>query len=97
MKNLTEQIQTEVRIATARAIDEAASLLTKRINEMADKAVQKITENAEEITEKVKTTEQEIARLKDDIHFERGFRKFFFWVTPIMLLIQTVAIIILAI
>ena len=97
LKNLTEQIQTEVRIATARAIDEAASLLTKRINEMADKAVQKITENAEEITEKVKTTEQEIARLKDDIHFERGFRKFFFWVTPIMLLIQTVAIIILAI
>ncbi len=97
LQNLTEQIQTEVRIATARAIDEAASLLTKRINEMADKAVQKITENAEEITEKVKTTEQEIDRLKDDIHFERGFRKFFFWVTPIMLLIQTVAIIILAI
>ena len=97
LQNLTEQIQTEVRIATARAIDEAASLLTKRINEMADKAVQKITENAEEITEKVKTTEQEIDRLKYDIHFERGFRKLFFWLTPIMLLIQTVAIIILAI
>ena len=101
MQNLTEQIQTEVRIATARAIDEAASLLTKRINEMADKAVQKIIEKlnarAAAITEKVKAADQEIVHVKDDIHFERGFRKFFFWVTPIMLLIQTVAIIILAI
>ena len=97
LQSLTEQIQAEVRTATVKATDEAASLLTRRINDAADKAVQKITENAEEITEKVKATEQEIARVKDDIHYERGFRKFFFWATPIMLLIQTVAIIILAI
>ena len=97
LKNLTAQIQTEVRTATAKATDEAAKVLTKRINDMADDTIEKVNARAAAITEKVKAAEQEIASVKDDIHFERGFRKFFFWATPIMLLIQTVAIIILAI
>ncbi len=90
LQSLTEQIQTEVRTATARATDEASVKFNKRIDEAADEATQKITENAKEITEKVKATEQEIARVKDEIHYERGFRKFFFWATPILLLAQTV-------
>ena len=97
MKNLTEQIQTEVNTATAKATDDAAKVLTKRINDMADGAIEKVNASTAAITEKVKAAEQEIVHVKDDIHYERGFRKFFFWATPIMLLIQTVAIIILAI
>lgn len=90
MQNLTEQIQTEVGTATAKATDEAVSVFTQRINDVADKATQKIADNAKDITDKVKETEQEVVRVKDEIHFERGFRKFFFWVTPILLLAQTV-------
>ncbi len=97
LKNLTEQIQTEVRTATAKATDEAAKVLTKRINDMTNDTIEKVNARAAAITEKVKAAEQEIVHVKDDIHYERGFRKFFFWATPIMLLIQTVAIIILAI
>lgn len=97
LKNLTEQIQAEVSTATAKATDEAASVLTKRINNMADGAIEKVNTSTAAIIEKATAAEQEIARVKDDIHYERGFRKFFFWVTPITLLIQTVAIIILAI
>lgn len=97
LKNLTEQIQTEVSTATAKATDDATKVLIKRINDMANGAIEKVNESTAAITEKVKTAEQEIERVKDDIHFERGFRKFFFWATPIMLLIQAVAIIILAI
>ena len=97
MQNLTEQIQTEVRTATAKATDEAAKVLTKRINDMTNDTIEKVNARAAAITEKVKAAEQEIVHVKDDIHYERGFRKFFFWATPIMLLIQTVAIIILAI
>ena len=97
LKDLTAQIQTEVTIATAKVTDEAAKVLTKRINDMADGAIEKVNASTTAITEKVKAAEQEIDNVKDDIHFERGFRKFFFWATPIMLLIQTVAIIILAI
>ena len=90
LQNLTEQIQTEVRTATAKVTDEAASLLTRRIDNAADKVVQKITENAEESTEKVKAVSKEIDQVKDDIHYERGFRKFFFWATPILLFAQTI-------
>ena len=89
MQNLTEQIQAEVRTATAKATDEAAKVLTKRINDMADGAIEKVNGSAAAITEKVKAAEQEIDRVKDDIHYERGFHKFFFWATPILLLAQT--------
>ncbi len=58
---------------------------------MADDTIEKVNASTAAITEKVKTAEQEIARVKDDIHYERGFRKFFFWVTPVLLLAQTVA------
>ncbi len=90
LQNLTEQIQTEVRTATARATDEAAKVLTKQINDMADDTIEKVNASTTATTEKVKAAEQEIAHVKDDIHYERGFRKFFFWVTPILLFAQTV-------
>lgn len=90
LKDLTAQIQTEVRTATAKATDEVAKVLTKRINDMADDAIKKVNASTASITEKVKATEQEITNVKDDIHFERGFRKFLFWATPILLLAQTV-------
>jgi len=64
--------------------------LNKRINEAADKAIRKIDEETEEISQKVKATEREIDRAKEEIHFERGLRKFFFWTTPVLLLAQTI-------
>lgn len=93
IRQITEvatQIQAEVSIATARMTDEASVRFNKRINEAADKAIAKIDEQADEITKKVKAASKEIDGMKDDIHFERGFRKFFFWVMPILLLAQTV-------
>jgi len=90
------QIQAEVSTATARATDEAAKLLNRRINEAADKAIQRIDEETQQLTQKVKAAEKEIDCVKDDIHFERGFRKFFFWATPVLLLVQTVIVIVSA-
>lgn len=90
LKELSTQIQAEVSIATARATDEAEKVLTERINEMADDVIQKVNASTAVITEKVKTAEQELSRVKEDIHYERGFRKFMFWATPVMLFVQTV-------
>ena len=90
LKELTTQIQAEVSTATARVVDEAAKVLNKRINEMADNVVCKINENTEAITKKVKSAEQEISRVKDDIHYERGFHKFMFWAMPVMLFVQMI-------
>ena len=44
LQNLTEQIQTEVGTAMAKATDEAVSVFTQRINDVADKATQKIAD-----------------------------------------------------
>lgn len=90
LKELSTQIQAEVSIATARATDEAEKVLTERINEMADDVIQKVNASTAVITEKVKTAEQELSRVKEDIHYERGFRKFMFWATPVMLFVQIV-------
>jgi len=57
---------------------------------MADDVIQKVNASTAVITEKVKTAEQELSRVKEDIHYERGFRKFMFWATPVMLFVQTV-------
>ena len=93
IRQITEvatQIQTEVSIATARTTDEASAKFNKRINEAADKAIAKIDELANEITKKAKDASKEIDGAKDDIHFERSFRKFFFWATPILLVAQAI-------
>ncbi len=90
MKNLSTQIQAEVSTATAKATDKAADLLTDRINEMADGVIQRIDENTDLLTKKVKAAKQEISRIKDEIRYERGFRKFMFWATPVLLLIQSI-------
>ena len=93
IRKITEvatQIQAEISIATARATDEASAKFIKRINEAAGKAIATIDEQADEITKRVKAVSKEVDGIKDDIRFERGFRKFFFWATPILLLAQTV-------
>lgn len=90
LKNLSTQIQAEVSTATAKATDKAADLLTDRINEMADGVIQRIDENTDLLTKKVKAAKQEISRIKDEIRYERGFRKFMFWATPVLLLIQSI-------
>ena len=93
IRQITEvamQIQTEVSIATARTTDEASLKFNKRINEAADRAIAKIDELTAETTNKVKSVSKEIDGVKNEIYYERGFSKFFFWATPILLLAQTV-------
>lgn len=93
IRQITEvatQIQAEITIATAKATDEASIRFNKRINEAAEKAIVKIDELTAETTKKVKAVCKEVDGIKDEIHFERGFRKFFFWATPVLLFAQTV-------
>ena len=93
IRQITEvalQIQTEVSIAMARTTDEASIKFNKKINEAADKAIAKMDELTAETANKVKAVCTEIDGIKKDISYERGFRKFFFWATPILLLVQTV-------
>ena len=74
----------------AKATDEAGELLKERVTEAADSAAETLDEYAKSMKKKVEALEKEVERAKDDIRFEHGFRKFFFWVTPVLMLAQCV-------
>ena len=83
-------IEYQVNTATEKATDSATKTLNERVNKAADSAVKRMDEQANSLTQKVKEAEKEIEKAKDEIAFESGFRKFFFWATPVLLLVQSV-------
>ena len=88
-------IEHQVSTATERATDSATKTLNERVNKAADDAVFKMNQQAQSLTQKVRETEKEIEKAKDEIRFESGFRKFFFWATPVLVLAQAVVSVLL--
>ncbi len=100
---LVRSLQENNRSVTSRleiAIDRQAALKTETVQEMQrtsakviefgiERFAEKVDEATADVKTKLKETEKEISELKEQIHFERGFRKFLFWTTPLMLLAQT--------
>lgn len=80
----------------AKATESVCKNLEIRINQVADIAVIKMEERTKEIEKKLRATEQEIDKVKKQIYYESGFRKFFFWATPVLLLAQTVMLILMS-
>lgn len=74
----------------AKATDEAGELLKERVTEAADSAAFTIDEHSKALTKKVEELQKEVQKAREDIRLERGFRKFFFWVTPVLMLAQCV-------
>ena len=83
-------IEHQVNTATERATDSATKTLNERVNKAADDAVFKMNQQAQSLTQKVRETEKEIEKAKDEIAFESGFRRLFFWATPVLLIAQTI-------
>ena len=81
-------IESQVNTATEKATDAATKTLNERVNKAADNAVKKMDEQAKSLSQKVEEVEREVEKAKDEIRHESGFRKFFFWATPILLLAQ---------
>ena len=73
-----------------KATDEAGELLKERVTEAADSVAFTIDEHSKALTKKVEALEKEVNKAREDIRLERGFRKFFFWLTPALLLLQSV-------
>lgn len=93
LQRITEtvtKIQEIVNTTMAKATDEAGELLKERVSEAADSAAKTLDEHAKEMKKKVEALEKEVYKVKEDIRLERGFRKFFFWVTPVLLLAQAI-------
>ena len=104
-KRLGESVQTAVR--EMRGITQAERQFKKEVsqtikseialsvNEAKCYALQQVDETLTEVREQLKSTAKEIERERSDMKLERGFRKFMFWATPILLLAQTFAILFL--
>ena len=98
LQRITEtvtKIQEIVNTTMAKATDEATELLKERIALAADDASEVIDAHAKELTKKVQSLEKEVDKAKEEIYYERGFRKFFFWLTPVLLLAQGIMTVIL--
>ena len=93
LQRITEtvtKIQEMVNTTMAKATDEAGELLKERVTEAADDAAFIIDEHSKVLTKKVEELQKEVNKAREDIRLERGFRKFFFWLTPALLLLQSV-------
>ena len=93
LQRITEtvtKIQEIVNTTMAKATDEAGELLKERVTEAADDAAFIIDEHSKVLTKKVEELQKEVNKAREDIRLERGFRKFFFWLTPALLLLQSV-------
>ena len=91
LQRITEkvtEIQNLLTVTMAKAADESAASLKERIAFAADDAAEVIDAHAKELTKKVKSLEKEVDKAKQEIYYERGFRKFFFWLTPVLLIAQ---------
>ena len=93
LQRITEtvtKIQEIVNTTMAKATDEAGELLKEGVTEAADDAAFIIDEHSKALTKKVEELQKEVNKAREDIRLERGFRKFFFWLTPALLLLQSV-------
>ena len=62
--------------------------MTTSVNEVKSYAIKAVDESVSEVKEELKETANEIKKQRKEMQVEGGFRKFFFWATPILLLAQ---------
>ena len=82
----TERLNENIAMQVRKAVSTSANELKAEILSSVDEALSKTREE-------MRKTEKEIEKQREDMRKEGGFRKFFFWATPILLLAQTIAII----
>ena len=89
-------IEHQVSTATVKATDEAVRVMKQSINKMADNAVIAVNESAGKMINEVNKAKDEIEKAKKEIRWESGFRRFMFWLSPVLAVAQTVLLIMLA-
>ena len=71
------------------------SEITRSVSDMKENAKKDVDETTQEIKKELKATAKEIEKQRADMYVEGGFRKFMFWATPILLLVQNIILILL--
>ena len=79
-----------------KAINSATQLLNDRVKEATDIAVIKVNQCAQSLNKKMRETEEALDEVKHEIRYESGFRRFMFWLSPVLAVAQTVLLIMMA-
>lgn len=87
-RDKTEKLNESIVIKVEKAVGSSANDLKAELWSSVEEALKGGKEEMEK-------TKREIEKQRKEMHIEGGFRKFFFWATPILLLAQTIAIIFL--
>ena len=89
-RSLNNRVATETSQAIKRAVTTLENELRKTIAVQSDAVFAEVKKELDESKKLLETT-------REELKVQRGFRKFLFWATPILLLAQTIAIILTAI
>ena len=86
-KEKTEKLNESIAMQVRKAVSTSA-------NDMKAEILLSVKETLSKTQEEIRKTEKAIEKQREDMRMESGFRKFMFWATPILLLVQTIALII---
>ena len=86
-KEKTEKLNESIAIQVRKAVSTSA-------NDMKAEILLSVKETLSKTQEEIRKTEKAIEKQREDMRMESGFRKFLFWATPVLLLVQTIVLII---
>lgn len=79
----TEKLNESIGIQVKKAVSTS-------VNDMKAEMLINVRETLSKTQEEIRKTEKEMERLRENIRFESGFRKFLLWLTPTLLIVQTI-------
>ena len=100
--NLTSTVNKAVReikteTAKTEKLNESIGIQVKKavstsVNDMKAEMLINVRETLSKTQEEIRKTEKEMEQLRENIRFESGFRKFLLWLTPALLVVQTIVL-----
>lgn len=81
----TEKLNENIEIKVKKAVSTS-------VNDMKAEMLINVRETLSKTQEEIRKTEKEMEQLRENIRFESGFRKFLLWLTPALLVVQTIVL-----
>lgn len=78
-----------------KAINSATQVLNEQVKTATDIAIINVKQSTNDFMKETNKVKEEINNVKMEFRFESDLRKFMFWATPILLLAQSIAMVIL--
>ena len=81
----TEKLNESIGIQVKKAVSTS-------VNDMKAEMLINVRDTLSKTQEEIRKTEKEMEQLRENIRFESGFRKFLLWLTPALLVVQTIVL-----